>query len=104
MCYCCTLCNRCGRADEMGRRFGKRACHHAVPLRSMTPHAPAQRAVPGFPRRFPLHSIMRRKALLMEPMASCAQRAGLAGRIIMSTLRQDRGIFRVLEIFHIKNI
>ena len=26
MCYCCTLCNRCGRADEMRERLGKREC------------------------------------------------------------------------------
>lgn len=26
MCYACTMCNRCGRADEMRRRFGKRVC------------------------------------------------------------------------------
>ena len=26
MCYCCTLCNKCGRADEMRERLGKREC------------------------------------------------------------------------------
>lgn len=26
MCYCCNLCNRCGRADEMKDRLGKRTC------------------------------------------------------------------------------
>ena len=26
MCYCCTLCNECGRADEMKDRLGKREC------------------------------------------------------------------------------
>ena len=26
MCYACSLCNRCGRADEMKARFGKRRC------------------------------------------------------------------------------
>ncbi len=26
MCYCCNLCNRCGRADEMNARLGKREC------------------------------------------------------------------------------
>ena len=26
MCYCCTLCNRCGRADEMKDRLGHRLC------------------------------------------------------------------------------
>ncbi|HBT94996.1 MAG TPA: hypothetical protein DEB24_02305 [Coriobacteriia bacterium] len=26
MCYCCNLCNRCGRADEMKDRLGKRLC------------------------------------------------------------------------------
>ena len=26
MCYNCTLCNRCGRADEMRERLGKREC------------------------------------------------------------------------------
>ena len=26
MCYCCTLCDECGRADEMRSRLGKREC------------------------------------------------------------------------------
>ena len=26
MCYCCTLCNECGRADEMKSKLGKREC------------------------------------------------------------------------------
>ena len=26
MCYCCTLCNKCGRADKMNAMLGKREC------------------------------------------------------------------------------
>ena len=26
MCYCCTLCNECGRADEMNGQLGRRKC------------------------------------------------------------------------------
>lgn len=26
MCYCCSLCNECGRADEMNALIGKREC------------------------------------------------------------------------------
>lgn len=26
MCYCCNLCNRCGRADEMSAQLGHRLC------------------------------------------------------------------------------
>ena len=26
VCYCCTLCNKCGRADEMNAKLGKREC------------------------------------------------------------------------------
>ncbi|NTU90100.1 MAG: hypothetical protein HGA54_09435 [Actinobacteria bacterium] len=26
MCYCCNLCNTCGRADEMRKKLGKRLC------------------------------------------------------------------------------
>ena len=26
MCYCCDLCNRCGRADKMNAQLGQREC------------------------------------------------------------------------------
>ena len=26
MCYACTMCNRCGRANEMKARSGRRVC------------------------------------------------------------------------------